>query len=50
MVTFTLSQSKYEFAKSRAIRTMRASVVNVPMSQSAKRVCQLRIFYVPSCQ
>ena len=38
MLTSTLSQSIYEFAKSRAIRAMCASVVYVRMCQSAKRM------------
>ena len=34
MVTFTLSQSVYEFAKLRAMRVMRASVAYVPTCQT----------------
>ena len=47
MVTFTLSQSIYEFAKSHAMRAMCASVVYVSICQSANKranvpkVCQI---------
>ena len=49
MVTFTLSQSVREFAKSRVICAMHASVVYVPICQRANvpNACQLLIF---TCQ
>ena len=49
MATFTLSQSEWEFTKSRAILAMRASVVYVPTWQSPNvpNAYQLLIF---TCQ
>ena len=53
MVTFTLSQSEWEFAKSRAIRAMCASVVYVPTCQTHANLSFLRAnvpINVPTCQ
>ena len=49
MVTFTLSQSVWEFTKLHAIYAMRASVVCVPTWQrrNVPNACQLLIF---TCQ
>ena len=46
MVTFALSQSVWEFAKLRAIRARRASVVYMPRAKCAST----SQFYLPTCQ
>ena len=49
MVTFTLSQRVWVFAKLPAIRAMRAKVFYVPTCQHAKRLSTSH-FFVPACQ
>ena len=53
MVIFTLSQSVWEFAKSRVIRAMRPSVVYVPTCKARVNfsfLCAIVPINVPTCQ